>query len=381
MTNVTKRYMMDVMNGGEGMRALVDRFILLVLCLVSVIGKYNIGNILIMSLVGFCFAGISYYVENRYVKYVMMFAFVGITLWADAGITFFPLYIYEITDLIIKGFHKRLEYVCVAIIIISGLCNIYNCMVVEQYISIVSGLLAVWLCISTDKCVRFKRLLIETRDSDEQLRMELENRNRVLILNQDNEIYTTRLKERNRIAREIHDNVGHMLSRAILQMGAVKTVNKDEKIAPLLDGLHETLDTAMNNIRTSVHGLHDESLNLEMAVKDAIEPLQERNVSLTYDMTEDIDRNVKYCLVGVLKEAVTNIVKHSDATEITIMLREHPAFYQMVIADNGNKAKSGNAGIGLINMMERVKALNGTFNTNTEKGYKILVFIPKEKRI
>ena len=46
--------------------------------------------------------------------------------------------------------------------------------------------------------------------------------------NQDYEIYLATLKERNRIAREIHDNVGHMLTRSILQLGALSVINKDE---------------------------------------------------------------------------------------------------------------------------------------------------------
>lgn len=48
--------------------------------------------------------------------------------------------------------------------------------------------------------------------------------------NQDYEIYLATLKERNRIAREIHDNVGHMLTRSILQLGALSVINKDETV-------------------------------------------------------------------------------------------------------------------------------------------------------
>ena len=66
------------------------------------------------------------------------------------------------------------------------------------------------------------------------------------------------LKERNRIAREIHDNVGHMLSRAILQMGALSTVYEEEPLHGQLLKVNDTLNLAMNNIRESVHDLHDD---------------------------------------------------------------------------------------------------------------------------
>ena len=61
--------------------------------------------------------------------------------------------------------------------------------------------------------------------------------------------------ERNRIAREIHDNVGHMLTRAIMLTGAIKVVNKNKSLCPSIDNLEECLSTAMNNIRESVHNL------------------------------------------------------------------------------------------------------------------------------
>lgn len=70
------------------------------------------------------------------------------------------------------------------------------------------------------------------------------------------------LRERNRIAREIHDNVGHMLSRSILQMGALITIHKEEPLHGQLAGVGETLNQAMNSIRESVHDLHDESIDL-----------------------------------------------------------------------------------------------------------------------
>ena len=62
------------------------------------------------------------------------------------------------------------------------------------------------------------------------------------------DIHAATLKERNRIAREIHDHVGHMLSRSILQLGAILAINKDEKLDIPLRGLKDSLDTAMNNI-------------------------------------------------------------------------------------------------------------------------------------
>ena len=71
---------------------------------------------------------------------------------------------------------------------------------------------------------------------------------------QETEVHLATLKERNRIAREIHDNVGHMLSRSILQLGALKALNHDSSLSAPLSELHKTLNTAMDSIRTSCTG-------------------------------------------------------------------------------------------------------------------------------
>lgn len=71
----------------------------------------------------------------------------------------------------------------------------------------------------------------------------------MLTVTMNNEIRIATLSERNRIAREIHDNVGHMLSRAILQLGAIMTVYRKDTIYDNLVPIKYSLDTAMNNIR------------------------------------------------------------------------------------------------------------------------------------
>ena len=109
--------------------------------------------------------------------------------------------------------------------------------------------------------------LTDTSETNELLARE---RIHMIQKEQDNRIYTATLKERNRIAREIHDNVGHMLTRSILQVGAIQTINKEPVLTNPLSDLRATLDTAMNNIRSSVHDLHDESIDTKGAIQDML---------------------------------------------------------------------------------------------------------------
>lgn len=94
--------------------------------------------------------------------------------------------------------------------------------------------------------------LIETRDQSEEVNILLTEKNRYLCERRDHEIRIAVLTERNRIAREIHDNVGHMLSRTLLQMGALLVTNKDDKLRPELEKVKDTLNEAMTSIRESV---------------------------------------------------------------------------------------------------------------------------------
>lgn len=240
-------------------------------------------------------------------------------------------------------------------------------------------LLSYLLCYRTRNFQKLSQQLKNSRDNSRELNLLLENKNKDLLEKQDYEIHLATLKERNRIAREIHDNVGHMLSRSILQTGALLAVNKDNTLkAPLLS-VKDTLSSAMDSIRKSVHDLHDESIDLYDTIRTILKDYQSYETTLEYDMSDTIPRNVKYCFIMLIKEGLSNIVKHSDASHIVILVREHPSFYQIQISDNGNPLSVNTAshGIGLENMQERVQALHGTFRTSIDNGFKIFASIPK----
>jgi len=221
----------------------------------------------------------------------------------------------------------------------------------------------------------YKRL----RDTSKELSILLENKNRDLIEKQDYEIHLATLKERNRIAREIHDNVGHLLSRSILMMGAAIATNKDDHLKDSLEGLRLTLSDAMDNIRQSVHDLHEESIDLDAEVKRILAEFMFCNVNYEYDMENGASRILKYSFITIIKEALANVMKHSNATQMQIILTEHPGMYQLLIQDNGTKkVRRGLEGIGLENMKERVGTLNGTILITNENGFRIFVSVPKQ---
>ena len=170
-------------------------------------------------------------------------------------------------------------------------------------------IIAAFMEYNTRKYITLKEEFRRTKDDSEERNLLLAEKNKMILEKQDYEIETAILKERNRIAREIHDNVGHVLSRSILLVG------------------------------------------------------------------------VKYCFISIVKEALANVSRHSNATEVKIMVREHPALFQLSVEDNGKETKynkQDREGIGLTNMQERVNGLKGNFRIATEDGFRLFITVPKD---
>ena len=243
---------------------------------------------------------------------------------------------------------------------------------------------AVMLSYFTEQLLGYQMKLHSMRDASMEHDMLMEQMNHQLIEKQNAQIYNATLKERNRIAREIHDNVGHMITRSILQVGAIGVINTDEKLKAPISDLKSTLDTAMDSMRKSVHDLYDESVDLHQALAKLKPTDSAFAFSLEYDCEDDVPRDVKYAFIAIAKEAVNNAVKHSNGDEIRIIVREHPAFYQLEIMDNGTsvdeRSLSGETGdgIGIKNIKERVAAIGGTMRIKADDGFRIFVTLMKK---
>ena len=243
---------------------------------------------------------------------------------------------------------------------------------------------AVMLSYFTEQLLGYQMKLHSMRDASMEHDMLMEQMNHQLIEKQNAQIYNATLKERNRIAREIHDNVGHMITRSILQVGAIGVINTDEKLKAPISDLKSTLDTAMDSMRKSVHDLYDESVDLRQALAKLKPTDSAFAFSLEYDCEDDVSRDVKYAFIAIAKEAVNNAVKHSNGDEIRIIVREHPAFYQLEIMDNGTsvdeRSLSGETGdgIGIKNIKERVAAIGGTMRIKADDGFRIFVTLMKK---
>ena len=229
---------------------------------------------------------------------------------------------------------------------------------------------------------RYRRL----RDDQQEASLALAQKNRDLLAAQDYEVRLATLTERGRIAREIHDNVGHLLTRSIMQVEALQVVHADdEQVRDELEAVGETLHEAMGTVRASVHDLHDDAFDLRAQLQRAIAACGLPDVRLTFD-ARDVPLPVAYGLLSVVREALSNVAKHSDATRVDVSVIEYPALYQLVVQDNGTTAAgSGDAsassrGIGLHTMEERIGALGGRLRAEHRKGFRVFASIPKKQQ-
>ena len=347
------------------MNKLWDKFLLgLSCCAFMLAEETDPSNITTLLLAVICSA-IFQIKPSSSVAYLSVIAYSSLCIFSKEALILAPLVLYD-------AFCTKF-YPAMVLTFIGVLANIFT--LGKDLFPLVT-LFLVSFTISSRSVLNEKltKMLIKTRDNSKELTTQLVEKNKAMQRNQDYEIYLATLKERNRIAREIHDNVGHMLTRSILQLGALSVINKDETFG-------EAINPAMTSIRSSVHDLHDDSIALKPAVEDCIRPLKDRfAVSCDYDFSERMSRDVKLCFIGVIKEALSNTAKHSDGDSIKIIIREHPALYQLSIADNGScPEKIDESGIGLANMRERAASLNGNINiTSDSKGFRIFLSVPKQ---
>ncbi|MGG5315440.1 sensor histidine kinase [Enterococcus sp. AZ072] len=244
------------------------------------------------------------------------------------------------------------------------------------------SLFALYLCLREREYIQLRSELLQLKDDSWEKQELLKEQNDELIRSQETFVELEIAEERNRIARDIHDNVGHLLSSAIIQLGAVEALNQDSTVDKLLEQLKETIHSGMNSIRKSVHDLHNDSLNLTKSVPLLLADFRFCPVELEGTIPETLSKTQEKVLLTVIKEALSNVMKHSQATQVRLVFDELPAFYRLKILDNGKSVPENpeiTNGMGLASMRQRVQKINGQLHIHpSQKGFQINIILPKE---
>lgn len=360
------------------MKILFSYFILMLFCFSYLMDTRIASSTIIGFLLSIVMVTVSFALQNSKISRIPLYLYAIFALFEPSLFSFLPILFFEVA--------RQKEYLCAALFLPGFLYYFGTDNIKFLFFLLTGGVLAFFLQYLIENYQALEATHHKMQDDSTELNLLLKQNNRSLIEKQDYEVYTATLRERNRIAREIHDNVGHLLSRCILLNGAVQTINQDEKCSDSLHLIQDTLSQAMENIRNSVHNLHDDSINLQENLQALVHNFDFCQVQMEYDISTNVPAPVRYAFISITKEALTNISRHSNATFAKITLREHPAMYQLIIHDNGRKF-SGNFsfedgtaknGIGLVNISDRVKSLHGIFQVHAENGFQIFVSVPKK---
>ncbi len=187
--------------------------------------------------------------------------------------------------------------------------------------------------------------------------------------------------ERERIARDLHDVLGHTLSVIVLKAElAGRLMERDPKRAAAeIADVESTARTALAEVREAIGGYRAKGLAAELAA--AKRTLDAAGVALSYEadantLQTGLPATEETVLSLAVREAVTNIVRHAEATECRMRLATTgDGFHALLVEDNGRHAVT-REGNGLRGMRERVQALGGRFSLKSEQGTSLLVELP-----
>jgi signal transduction histidine kinase len=196
------------------------------------------------------------------------------------------------------------------------------------------------------------------------------------------------LQERNRIAREIHDSLGHALTAQTIQLenALLLLPSNVDKAIEFLQQVKQLGYQALQEVSRSVATLRADPLrgkSLENAIHNLIRDFSsattltpECKISLTSPVTSEVGT----AIYRILQEALTNISKHSAATQVTVQLQTQAGRISLLVEDNGKGfyPEQNTTGFGLQGMRERATALGGNFNIISKQGAgcRIQVSIP-----
>jgi len=212
--------------------------------------------------------------------------------------------------------------------------------------------------------------------SEQQSRLEAER------LAKEVEALATEV-ERSRIAREIHDSLGHTLTTLNVQLDVLKLFRRDDpaRAEEALRLAKELATQSLTDVRLAVQSIRSPNFSL----KDALEALvrdmrqsQDLDVRLNMDVP-DLPPAVSFQLYRVIQECLTNVLKHAQASEVTIEIVGQDGTVNVDVSDNGRGLQDqAGGGFGIRGMQERVQNLSGSFaiRARHDHGTQVQVVIP-----
>jgi two-component system, NarL family, sensor kinase len=230
-------------------------------------------------------------------------------------------------------------------------------------------------------------LLAQSQYKKFKLRQETTFKTQLLIQQQQamKAVMKAEENERERIAKDLHDGVGQMMSAAKMNLSAFESESNFNSAAQKkeFEKIIQLVDESCKEVRTVSHIMMPNALlknNLSAAVKDFVNKLSNKNLSVhvyTEGLEERVDSNVETVFYRVIQECVNNAIKHAGATTLDISLIKDKDGISATVEDNGKGFdtidKDNFEGIGLKNIITRIEYLKGTVDFDSAPGRGTLV--------
>ena len=376
------------------MNRLFDKSIVLACCIAAALGLAVDARLIAAFCLGVVIAALAEVAQGeraRRASEAGSYAYVIMAVFVPSFMPFAPLAFYDIA----RRVHRERVWPAlgVATIFAFVLAADFRAGMLPARALLLTAILSVaatLLSLRTAQLEHEQERMRRTRDGLQERALALEARNRDLADRQDYEVELATLAERARIAREIHDSVGHQLTRASLQTEALRIVHADEPgVAADFADVKHTVDEALQLVRASVHALNDTAASLSVQLERIVEGARSDGgpqIELEV-LAEHAPANITNCFAAILREALSNTMRHARAQNVAVRCLEHPSFYQLIVTDDGvggiHASGRGVAeGMGLGSMRERVEALGGTFTAGPRAGvggWRVFATVPKQQ--
>ncbi|WP_238996716.1 sensor histidine kinase [Paenibacillus pinistramenti] len=223
-------------------------------------------------------------------------------------------------------------------------------------------------------------------ERNETMNADLQRLTKALIENRElarQSEYTIKLEERNRLSQQIHDEIGHSMAGALIQMEASKRLlaSNPDKAAELLGNAIAISKEGLEQIRLTLKDMKPKSeeigINRLRLFVDELSAKQGLAASLTHEGNLDAVTPIQWkVILENATEAVTNTIKYGEADHVHVHVQVLNRLVKAVVADNGKGSDKVVKGLGILGMEERAASLGGTVITDGSNGFSVITLLP-----
>ncbi len=365
--------------------SLVNRIVVQIYCIIRYVGEgmTNTSQTVFMLLIYICADMLAHIVRRKILKQMYLLLSIVILCVFSVftnGLFLLPVVV-DAGELVLSFTdNKKIMLPIMLAPIIFCSRSLYPEYILVSLLSFIVFLLSARLSDANVALMRINERFREKRDElDSHIEAGIEYENQVR--------YLTQLEERNNLAQNIHDKIGHTIAGSIIQLQAATVlIDKDkEKAASIIEDTAENLRNGMSSIRSTLRSIKPASEQLGInRLKLMVEELSlKSSIKTSFTYKGDLEK-IKHShwriITDNIKEALTNSIKYSHATKIDVELEVLNKMIKAQVKDNGIGSRQIKKGLGIMGMEERAEGAGGNLIIDGTFGFCVITLLPIEER-